>query len=226
MFRTILPVLALAAALPVQAQQIPSPYRFLDTSQEAGVFVAHVAPAKGILGLGSESGIAFGARYSIQLSGPFVIEAEAQYFPTSHVVLDTALVDSVFRVIGTADHSLITGTASLRVNLTGPRTWNKLQPFVQFGLGAVLEANRDQDAVDQAPPNARYELGTSFAGLLGLGVAWIPADRFAIRLDGRNLLWKIKTPAGLLDRRIRGAIVPTDEWVQNVGVSVGASILF
>jgi hypothetical protein len=224
--RYFLPMVGIfAMALPLSAQSITSPYRFLDTSQEAGLFVSHVSPDDGTLGFGSKSGIAFGARYAIVLSGPFMIEGEASFFPTSHAVLDTLVVDSAYRQLGEADHSLVFATAALRVNLTGQRTWNNIQPFLIFGVGGVVEATRDQDAVNVAPPDARYEFGTSFAGTAGAGLAWVPADRLAIRLDARNLLWKIKTPAALL-RGNTGRVIPTDEWSQNLTFSAGVSLLF
>ncbi|MGQ0814534.1 MAG: hypothetical protein ACT4O1_08710 [Gemmatimonadota bacterium] len=185
----------------------------------------HISPDEGTVGLGSKSGVAFGGRYGIRISGPFTIAAEATYFPTEHAVLDTVVVDSAFRRIDTADHTLITGTAALRVNLTGPRTWHALQPFLELGAGVTVEADRDEDAVNQAPVEARYEFGTSFAGLLGGGIAWVPTQRLAIRVDGRNLLWKIKTPAALL-RGNTGSVIPTDEWVRNLTLSAGLSILF
>lgn len=215
----------LVSAVPAQAQRIDSPYRFVETSQEAGAYVAHISTAKGTLGLGSQSGIAAGVRYGIRIGGPFVIEAAVGYFPTEHAVLDTIVVDSAYRQIGTASSQLITGLASLRLNLTGPRTWNSLQPFLQFGVGGVIEADRDDDAVNAAPADARYKFGTSFAGLLGAGVAIIPAKNLAIRLDGQNLLWKVKTPAGLTRGNL-GIAIPRDEWLQNVAASVGVSILF
>lgn len=225
-FRRILPVFGMVAlAASAQAQQIRSPYRFLDTSQEGGAFVAHVAPNEGTLGLGSKSGIAAGARYAIRVSGPFTIEVAAMYFPTEHAVLDTVVVDSAYQQIGTADHSLVAVTGALRFNLTGQRTWHGLQPYLQFGVGGVVEATSDDAAVNAAPPEARYEFGTSFAGLVGAGIAWVPAQRIAIRVDGQNLLWKIKTPAALL-RGNTGSVIPTDEWAQNYVASVGVSILF
>jgi hypothetical protein len=224
--RIILPVLGLLTlGQPVSAQRIASPYRFLNTSQEAGVFITQINPAEGTVGLGSESGPAYGVRYSIQVSGPFMLEGEGMYFPTSHAVLDTAVVDSAYRVIGTADHAIASGTAALRVNLTGQRTWHRVQPFVHFGVGFALEASRDQDAVNLAPESARYEFGTTFAGLLGAGISWVPTERLAVRLDARNLLWKIKTPAGL-QTSATGRLMPADEWVQNIGLSAGISFLF
>lgn len=224
--RYVLPVFGLfALALPLGAQSITSPYRFLDTSQEAGLFVMHISPEEGTLGLGSESGIAFGGRYAIVLSGPFMVEGEVGYFPTRHAVLDTVVVDSAFTRIGEADHSLVIATAALRVNLTGQRTWNNLQPFLLFGFGGVIEASKDKDAVNVAPVDARYNFGTSFAGSVGAGIAFSPTERLAIRLDGRNLLWKIKTPAALVSANT-GTVTPTDEWVQNLAFSAGVSIFF
>jgi hypothetical protein len=225
-FRYFLPVFGLLAlSMPARAQSISSPYRFLDSSQEAGVFVAHISTGESTLGLNSNSGVAFGARYSIVLSGPFMIEADVMYFPTRHAVLDTLVVDSAFSRIGEADHSLVIGSAALRLNLTGQRTWNKLQPFILFGVGGVAEVSQDKDAVNAAPQDARYEFGTSFAGKVGAGVAFVPANRVAIRLDASNLLWKVKTPAALLRGDI-GRPIPTDEWVHNLTLTAGVSIFF
>ena len=225
-FRYFLPVFGiLALGVPAHAQSIDSPYRFLDSSQEAGVFGAHISTGESSLGLHSSSGVAFGVRYAIVLSGPFMIEADVMYFPTRHAVLDTLVVDSAFSRIGEADHSLVIGTAALRVNLTGQRTWNNLQPFILFGAGGVAEVSRDKDAVNTAPQDARFEFGTSFAGKVGAGVAFVPTGGVAIRLDASNLLWKVDTPAAFLRGNI-GRPIPTDEWVHNLTFTAGVSILF
>jgi hypothetical protein len=114
---------------------------------------------------------------------------------------------------------------ALRFNLTGPRAWHGLQPFVLFGGGAVIETSTDDDENNKAPNEARLDFGTSFAGTLGAGIAWLPSSRLAIRVDGRNVLWKLKTPAAFLRADI-GRTIPQDEWVQNFSVSAGVSILF
>jgi hypothetical protein len=147
------------------------------------------------------------------------------YFPTEHAVLDSVVVDSAFQQIGTADQTLLIATAALRFNITGPRTWHGLQPFVVLGAGAVIETSHDKDAVNQAPVDARFDFGTSFAGTLGGGIAWLPSRHLAIRLDGRNVLWKVTTPAALRRGDI-GLTMPDDEWVQNFTAAAGVSILF
>jgi hypothetical protein len=225
-FCHILAVVALfATALPAVGQRITSPYRFLDAGQEIGAVATHVWAGDPAVGLGAKSGPAFGGRYGIRLGGPFMIEAEAVYFPTEHAVLDSVVVDSAFQQIGTADQTLLFATAALRFNITGPRTWHGLQPFVVLGAGAVMETSHDEEAVNQAPVEARFDFGTSFAGTLGGGVAWLPSRHFAIRLDGRNVLWKVTTPAALRRGDI-GLTMPDDEWVQNFTASAGVSILF
>lgn len=217
--------IALLGAAPAAAQRIDSPYRFLETTQEANFFVAHVGAQRGSVGLGPENGRAAGVRYAIRMGGPFSIEVEGMYFPTKTAVLDTTVIDSAFVRLGTADRTLVTATAALRLNLTGQRTWHGVQPFLIFGAGAAVQVKSDKAALEAAPIDARYDFGRSLAGSIGGGFAWVPSQRLAIRLDGRNLLWKLKTPAALL-RANTGRVNPADEWAQNIVASAGVSILF
>ena len=60
---------------------------------------------------------------------------------------------------------------------------------------------------------------------MGAGLEYFPTDRVSIRIDGRTVLWKIKTPAALL-RGPLGATMPADEWVNNITTSAGVSIHF
>jgi hypothetical protein len=159
------------------------------------------------------------------LSSALTVQAEGFYFPTERAVLDSVVVDSAFVRITTAKQNLAVATGSLRFNLTGSRTWHLLQPFFMLGGGAVIEVSTDKDETEKAPNEARLDFGTSFAGSLGAGVAWVPSSHFAIRVDGRNVLWKLNTPDAL-ERQNIGRTIPTDEWVQNITVSAGVSILF
>jgi hypothetical protein len=215
----------LICSLPARAQHIDSPYRFLDASQHVGGYFAHVHGDAGSVGLGAESGSAYGARYGLRLSGPFMLDVDAMYFPTHGAVLDTVVVDSAFRRIGTASMPLVVATASLRFNFSGPRTWHRLQPFVSFGAGAAIGTQKDVGAIEAAPVDARYSFRASFAGSLGAGLEIYPTQRISIRLDGRNMLWKIKTPAALL-RGTLGSTMPKDEWAANLTTSAGISIHF
>ncbi len=221
----ILSVLLLASAGNAAAQRIDTPYRFHDQKQSAGLFVGYISTDKGSVGLGPESGMAFGGRYHIQLSGPFYIEGEALYFPTTRAVLDTAVVDSQFRQIGEADIAVAMVQASLRFQITGQRTWNGMLPFVLLGAGLMVEAQGDAEAEEAIPAEARFDFGTTFAGQIGAGIEFFPVNRVGIRIDARNMLWQLKTPEPLQLRDI-GRTLPSEEWTNNITASVGVSIHF
>jgi hypothetical protein len=224
--RYLLATLAvLLSAMPARAQHITSPYRYIDPSQEVGAYFGHVHADRGAVGLGAESGAAYGGHYGLRLSGPFMVDVDAMYFPTHIAVLDTVVVDSAFKRIGTASQPLAVATAALRFNLTGARTWHGLWPFVAFGAGAAIATRKDAAAIEAAPIEARYSFRASFVGSLGAGLEIFPTDRISIRLDGRNLLWKVKTPAALLRGPV-GTTMPADEWVHNLTTSAGISIHF
>jgi hypothetical protein len=66
----------------------------------------------------------------------------------------------------------------------------------------------------------KFDFGTSFAGVLGTGIEWLSDGGFGIRLDARNILWKLKTPRAFL-LRTEGATLPSDEWSQNFSFTAG-----
>lgn len=218
-------LLLLAHAGTAAAQRIDTPYRFFSETQAAGVAVSYIATDKGSIGLGPEAGVAFGGRYHIRLSGPFFIEAEAFYLPTTRAVLDTAVVDSAFRQVGEADLGILTATASLRFNLTGQRTWNRVLPFIIAGIGVAIEVKDDELADEDVPGESRFDFGTAFAGQVGAGIELKPAGPLAIRIDGRALFWQLDTPQGLLTVDV-GRALPTDEWTTNLAASIGISLYF
>lgn len=217
----------LAGAASAAAQRIDTPYRFFDQTQAAGLAIAYISTDQGSVGLGPESGVAYGGRYHIRLSGPFFIEGEALYFPTTRAVLDTSIVatDSTFERVGEADMAIALVQASLRFQLTGQRTWHGMLPFILLGAGLALEAQDDDEADEAVPSEARFDFGTTFAGQLGAGIEVFPARGLAIRIDARNILWQLKTPQAL-QLRDTGRTLPAEEWTNNITASVGISIHF
>ena len=223
----IIGALLLAAVSGAEAQRINTPYRFFEETQAAGIFVMPISPDKGAIGLGPDKGTAFGARYHIRMSGPFFIEGELLYFPTTRAVLDTAVVDSAFERVGEAKTAIALGQASLRFNITGQRTWNRLLPFVLLGVGIAAEVRDDDAAEEDVASEARFDFGTTFAGQIGAGIEFFPVDRLAVRIDARNLLWQLKTPEGLAARgSLVGRTLAENEWANNLAASIGVSIHF
>ena len=218
-------VLLLVAAGSASAQRIDTPYRFHDETQAIGAAVAYISTDRGSVGLGPESGVAFGARYHIRLSGPFFVEAEALYFPTTRAVLDSTVVDSAFQQVGEADLAIALVQGSLRFQFTGQRTWHGILPFLLLGAGVAIQAQDDDTADEDVPAEARFDFGTTFAGQIGAGIEIFPVQRLALRIDVRNILWQMETPQALLEHDI-GRTLPQEEWTNNVSASLGISIPF
>jgi hypothetical protein len=220
--------LLIALVLPAHAvaqASINSPYRFIDQSQAAGIWGGVVSSSRGTVDIGPQGGPILGLRYGIRLSGPFTIEADLGYFPSTRAVRDSVVVNNQREQIGEADINLLIGLATLRFNLTGSRTWHGLQPFAGFGGGAALDLAGSTAQEEALPANIQFDFGTSFAGHFGGGIEWFPSDRLSVRLDARNELWKVKTPFAFLLGPL-GVETPEDEWVQNGVFTLGLSYRF
>ena len=224
--RSIATVLfACALAGPLAAQDIDSPYRFVDTRQQVGVLAGMLFTDPGSVPVGPDDGITLGARYGLRITGPFSLEIAALATPSSRMVLDTTVsasgTDTTYRSLGEADMTLAVVHGDLRFDLTGPRTWNRLMPYVLVGVGAAFRASSDDALDEDLPAEDRYRFGTRLVGDLGAGVEWIPLEHWSVRLEAKDYLWKIQVPRGL--RRVG---TPAEEWVQNYLVSAGVSYRF
>ncbi|HEX6940845.1 MAG TPA: hypothetical protein VF158_15620 [Longimicrobiales bacterium] len=226
-WRLSLPIVAgvLASVNPAPAQQIPSPYRYVDEGQSITVFGGYAITDPGKVDMGPESAPAGGIRYSIRLGGPFTAEASAQLLPTTRTVLDTTAVSQPLEPVGEADLSLALVDASLRFNVTGPRVYHGLMPFVLAGGGVVFPVSDDESVENAAEIGdaARFDFGTRFAGHVGAGIEWFATRRLALRADARDVFWKLPTPPAFQRQRLD---LPEDEWVQNFVFSLGVAYHF
>ena len=218
--------LLMANSRGASGQGIDSPYRFVSSRQAAMVFAGYLSTGKGSLGLGPASGPIWGARYNLMISGPFALEGDVGYFSRTRAVFDTVPGDTTRQAIGDVDFSLVIATASLRFNLTGPRTWRGLLPYLVFGAGAAANIATDQAPDTELPGEVRFNFGTSFLGQLGGGIEWLAGERLGIRVDARNVLWKLKTPRAFLIKGEQARLLPADEWAQNFSLTAGLVLRF
>lgn len=230
-FRKFVPGLAAAcfmaaSSAPSSAQSIPSPYRFVDSRQEAGLFAGTSSVATGRFGFGPAGGLYTGGRWGIELSGPLGFETVAGVISGTRDIVNPAKVVGDQR-IGEADALLGTVDARLRFTLTGDRTWHRFAPFLVAGGGIALDlGGSDPLEEEELAADDRFDFGTSFFGTAGGGARFVLTDRLALRGDAIFSLWKIGTPPGFSDPERGFASVEKSEWVSGVSLTLSAVIRY
>ncbi len=228
-----LPALLLAAGT-LRAQQVPSPFRYIEHTQSAGVFGGWVFSDPEILlrkdrpvEFGARPGPMVGVRYEGRIAGPASATGSIAFMPTKRrvyladVSADSTQVTPTFT--GTESNvRLLMADAGFRFNVTGPRTWHRLAPFATANFGIVADLAGSSPAEDVLPDNEKFEFGPSIALGVGIGTEWFPSDRLSVRIDLTDRLWRLKIPQGFL-------LTPNAsdaEWTHNFGVSIGGALHF
>jgi hypothetical protein len=210
---------------PLPAQTIPSPFRFIESRQEGGLFGGYISPGTGRFGFGPGPGPAWGARYGVNVSGPFGLEAVVTHSPTHRDIIDPGRVEGD-RVVGEIPSDLVMIDGRLRFSLTGDRTWHLLSPFLAIGGGLVFDAARDNSDDELLLADDRFNLGTSFVGILAGGLRWFPGERFLVRGDFSLTIWQLKTPRGYSDPERAFTGVDEKEWVSGPSFTLGLGFRF
>lgn len=216
----------LLAARPAAAQHITSPYRFLTNIQEISAYAGHFFSTAGTAGVGAHSAPLYAARYDIRVSGPFNFEGGISLVSTTRAVVDTAAnaQDTLFlRPVGQSQLTLALIDAGVRFDITGPRTFHNILPYLEMGVAAIIRT-RDQNSLEQnIDPALQYRPGTRFGGMVGAGLEWIPTRHIGLRLDARNYLWRIKAPLGILTL---SSTTPASEWLNHYSLTGGIVVRF
>ncbi len=212
-------------ALAVEAQSITSPYRFIEGRHEIGGYVAHVPGNRGTMELGPGDGVMVGARYGLDVGGPFTLEFGGFFLPTDRNVRAPNEQGTAIEDVGSAS-ALVGGIdGRIRFTLTGPRTWHGLAPHVLAGGGAVgnLSGRIEEEAA--FPSDVRFTFGPSFLGVLGAGSRYFVTDQIVVRFDAVAHFWKLGTPRSFLSVESDTPIVG-DQWPAVGGFAVGLSWRF
>lgn len=217
--------LATSPPAPSLAQSIPSPYRFVDTRQEVGLFVGSSSVKTGRFGFGPAGGKTAGARWGIDLSGPLGFEGVMSVVSGTRNIINPAKVVGDQK-IGEGDVMVGTVDARLRFTLTGDRTWHRLAPFAVMGGGIAIGLSDSAPLDEDLASDDRFEFGTSFFGTAGGGARYLVTERVALRGDAVFSLWKIKTPPGFTDPNRGYTSVEKGEWVRGLHLTLAAVIRY
>lgn len=182
------------ALLDAQIGRAPgtSPYRDILRGNGWTILVGQVyGKGGGPLRVSPNSGTSFGARYDIRFSGLLQGFAEINYLQTERQIL--APDDSVVnRFSGPVDAPVWTPQIGLQMNLTGPKSWHGLAPYLSVGLGAAVGEGVSQDTTD-------LTFGTKLLLTPSAGVRVFVGQRLNFRLEGQMMYWKMKYPSTWLE---------------------------
>jgi hypothetical protein len=218
-------VLAALAPGPARTQTVPSPYRFVDTRQAAGIFFGYMSPGTGRFGYGPGPGPSLGARYDLHLRGPLALEGVARLLPTTRDLVDPGRYPDN-PVVGKVDANIVTIDARLRFSLTGGRTWNGLDPYGFAGGGAAFDLAGNDPAESALLPEDRFRFRTTILGLAGGGIRWLPSRRWVVRTDFSFSFWRLTTPAGYRSAERGFSAVARREWISAPSISLGLGLRF
>lgn len=204
-------VLLGTAAEGAAAQQVPSPYRYVERQQEIGFFLGYVATERGIqvdttdvgeVPFGPESAPLFGVRYAYRLGGPISVGASIGYLPSQRrVFFNRGLSGDTNAVVlgdtADTDANLLLAQGELLLHLTGDRTYRGFAPFVGVAAGIATELGDAGPAEREIPEDQRFDFGPSFALAGALGTDYFVTERVSLRAEVRDQLWRIEVPEGL-----------------------------
>jgi hypothetical protein len=227
---------ALSVAPPAAAQTITSPYEFVERRQGLFAYGTHVLTDRGTIKVGPHSATGAGLGYAIRLSGPFTFDTRLAVLPTRRTVYDrrddqhdpeAIAQDPMVGLVevGTADLSLLLADVSLRFDITGPRTWYKIQPYALLGAGGVFPfaAEHDAEAALPAESDLRVRFSNGVTGHFGGGLEYFLTDRLTGRLDARNVLWRLNIPSGFITS---ARVIDDREWLMTAHLSLGLGYRF
>ncbi len=231
MIRALIPLLipSLTVGGPAFAQSIPSPYRYIENGQEAGVLAGTLFLTRGSWDLAPESGNFLGGRYLIEVSGPLFMEGLLTYLPTSRKVIDPRRSEGD-RAIGKTDAHIVMAEARLSFSLTGRRTWHGLSPHLFIGGGVATDAAGSSKLEEVLLQDDRFDFGTNFTVSAGTGLRFALSSKIMLRLDPSMILWRIDTPAGF-DDPVKGLgtqdePVAEREWINGYALTLGVAWRF
>jgi hypothetical protein len=221
----LLPLLLVLHPGAAEAQTITSPYAFIDQPREFGVFAGLIQENRGALELGPGDGIAMGARFAYNLSGPLGMEVSGFLFPTDRKIRVPGEEEGIDD-LGMADAFVGAIEGRLRFTLTGDRTWHGLAPFLTAGGGVVGDFRGRDELEEEIPESVRFSFGPSFLGTLGAGTRWIPTESISIRAELSVHYWKLGTPEAFMQAGSEqiGQTVPDQEWAAVPALSLGLSL--
>lgn len=198
------PLLLALVALPLAAQvghdPRHTPYSDIVPNRSFSLLYGDIGGDGGRIGVGPHNGPSYGVRADLRLGAPIQFGLSVARAELERLVVSAD--DSVAkRVKGPVDQSLLMIEATLQLNLTGKKSWHHLAPYLSGSLGW---ANSSDLPASGPADSSGYRFGNKLYLAPGVGVRVMIGQTLHLRLDARQLFWKLNYPVSYL-------VEPADE---------------
>jgi hypothetical protein len=186
-----LTLLALAVPLAAQVGHAPnsSPYRDIPYGRSLSLLVGDVGGDGGSIGVGPHNGQTYGVRFDIRVGAPVQLGLSVARGDLERLVVSAS--DSVAnRVDGPVKQGVTMIELALQINLTGKKSWNRLAPFLGGSAGYMDAGGLPSGVKDSSD----YKTGGKIYLAPAIGVRIYLGKSLNLRLEGRQLYWKLKYP--------------------------------
>ena len=208
-----------ATRLAAQVGHLPdrSPYRDLDATQEFTFVVGQFRPARDPVGVAPSSGLLTGLQYEWRPKAGFHLAGALSRIASERTIIDPTS--------NAPDHSahvrswpLWAGDATMGLALTGAKSWHRLIPMLNGGVGIVSDFH--------GADSAGFQFGTRFAFVFGGGVRWLRGERFQLRGDITDRWYSVSYPQSYYESPPLGSAVLTardanSHWLHNPALTIG-----
>jgi hypothetical protein len=164
-----------------------SPYHDISKGHTVTPLVAAFGGSGGKFGIAPHDGTVFGLRYEIRNSQPIALGLQVGRGDLDRLIVDP-FVAVANRVSGPVKQTVTFAEVDLQLNVTGGKSWHRLAPFVNAGLGLVFPTSTPADT-------SGFELGRRVYLAPGAGFRLFLTDRLHLRGEARVAFWKLKYPA-------------------------------
>ena len=223
-YSALIALVALASTARAQVGYPPakSPYVDLEYSQEFTPLFGYYYGREDPAGVVPGNGPLVGLHYQWRAGGPAHLTGEIARIGSSRTVLDPSK-PAATRNLGEHSWPLCSADFGLGMSLTGARSWHKLVPMVNAGVGFMSDF--------KSADVGGFKYGTRFALTWGAALRYVPGGRYQLRADLSNRLTSIRYPdvyfrpaTGLTP--ILTGLKDQSVWRNNPSLSIGISYLF
>jgi hypothetical protein len=164
-----------------------SPYRDIRKGHTVTALFGQFGGSGGEFAIAPHDGQVYGLRYDLRSGSTIQVGLGVARGDLQRLIVDP-FVEKVNRVSGPVDQTVTFAEANLQFNLTGGKSWHRLAPFINVGLGLTFPSGTPEDT-------SRFEFGKKVYLAPSTGVRLYVTDRLHLRGEARVVFWKLKYPS-------------------------------